>query len=70
MDRDEAGGSLNRYKKDSFYWYQEVIATDGATIDYINRKNPNSAPQNRGVEVGFLHLCLILTIHDFCPKRH
>ena len=33
VDRDEAGGSLNRYKKDSFYWYQEVIATDGATID-------------------------------------
>lgn len=32
VDRDERGGSLKRYKKDSFHWYQEVIATDGATV--------------------------------------
>lgn len=33
VDRDEEGGSLNRYKKDSFYWYQKVIATDGASVE-------------------------------------
>lgn len=32
VDRDEEGGSLDRYKKDSYYWYQEVIRTNGATI--------------------------------------
>ena len=33
VDRDEEGGNLNRYKKDSFYWYKEVIATDGASVE-------------------------------------
>lgn len=33
VDREEEeGGTLNRYKKDSFYWYQKVIATDGALL--------------------------------------
>jgi len=30
VDREEAeGSSMNRYKKDSFYWYQAVIASNG-----------------------------------------
>lgn len=32
VDQDEVGGSLDRYKKDSFYWYQEVIQTNGGAI--------------------------------------
>ena len=33
VDRDEQeGGSLTRYKKDSFYWYQKVIQTNGACL--------------------------------------
>ncbi|MCH1942683.1 glycoside hydrolase family 1 protein [Holdemania massiliensis] len=32
VDRDEKGGNLNRYKKDSFYWYKNVIATNGESI--------------------------------------
>lgn len=33
VDRDEAeGGTLNRYKKDSFYWYKEVIKNNGEDI--------------------------------------
>jgi len=30
---DEGNGSLNRYKKKSFDWYKEVIATNGAEIN-------------------------------------
>lgn len=33
VDRDKNGGSLNRYKKDSFYWYQKVIRTNGSDIE-------------------------------------
>lgn len=29
---DENSGTLNRYKKDSFYWYQEVIRTNGENL--------------------------------------
>ncbi|GGP11748.1 glycoside hydrolase family 1 protein [Oceanobacillus neutriphilus] len=29
---DEGNGSYNRYPKDSFYWYKDVIATNGADI--------------------------------------
>ena len=29
---DEGHGSYNRYKKDSFYWYQNVINTNGASL--------------------------------------
>lgn len=34
VDRDDLGnGSLNRYKKDSFAWYQKVISTNGEDLD-------------------------------------
>ncbi len=34
VDRDDEGkGSLARYKKDSFYWYKKVIATQGEDLD-------------------------------------
>lgn len=34
VDRDDAGnGSLERYRKDSFYWYKKVIASDGIDLD-------------------------------------
>ena len=29
---DEGNGTLNRYKKDSFYWYKKVIASDGTDL--------------------------------------
>ena len=33
VDRDDNGqGSLNRYKKQSFHWYKEVIETNGASL--------------------------------------
>lgn len=33
VDADNAGkGSYDRYKKDSFYWYQHVIATNGKSL--------------------------------------
>ncbi|OTO71976.1 MULTISPECIES: glycoside hydrolase family 1 protein [unclassified Enterococcus] len=30
---DEGNGTLKRLKKDSFYWYQEVIATNGESLE-------------------------------------
>ena len=34
VDRDDEGnGTLNRYKKDSFYWYKKVIETQGEDLD-------------------------------------
>ena len=34
VDRDDLGrGSLERYKKDSFYWYKKVIASNGEELD-------------------------------------
>ena len=30
---DECKGSLDRYRKDSFYWYQKVIATNGEDLE-------------------------------------
>lgn len=30
---DEGKGTFNRYKKDSFYWYKKVIASNGADLD-------------------------------------
>ena len=34
VDRDDQGnGTLARSKKDSFYWYKKVIASDGADLD-------------------------------------
>ena len=33
VDKDDAGnGTLNRTKKDSFFWYQKVIATNGEDL--------------------------------------
>ena len=33
VDRDNEGkGSLERSRKKSFYWYKEVIATNGASV--------------------------------------
>lgn len=34
VDADNEGqGTFNRYKKDSFYWYKEVIASNGKYLD-------------------------------------
>ncbi len=34
VDRDDKGnGTLNRYKKKSFYWYKKVIASNGEDLD-------------------------------------
>ncbi|MCI8402330.1 MAG: family 1 glycosylhydrolase [Lachnospiraceae bacterium] len=34
VDKDNEGnGSLDRYRKDSFYWYKKVIATNGEDLD-------------------------------------
>lgn len=34
VDRDDLGnGTYQRYRKDSFYWYKKVIATDGEDLD-------------------------------------
>ncbi|MBR4470481.1 MAG: glycoside hydrolase family 1 protein [Erysipelotrichaceae bacterium] len=30
---DEGNGTFNRYKKDSFYWYKKVIASNGEDLD-------------------------------------
>ena len=33
VDRnDDGSGTLNRYKKKSFYWYKDVIATNGEAL--------------------------------------
>lgn len=32
VDRDEEGGSMDRYKKDSYYWYKEVISSNGKNL--------------------------------------
>ncbi len=32
VERDEEGGTLERHKKDSYYWYQKVIATNGMNL--------------------------------------
>ena len=33
VDKDDEGhGTLDRSKKDSFYWYQKVIRTNGADL--------------------------------------
>ena len=35
VDRnDDGSGTLNRYKKKSFYWYKEVIESNGETLYY------------------------------------
>ena len=33
VDKDDKGhGTLNRYRKDSFYWYQKVIQSQGEDL--------------------------------------
>ena len=29
---EEEGSSMNRYKKDSYYWYKKVIETNGDEV--------------------------------------
>lgn len=37
VDREEEeGSSMNRYKKDSFYWYKKVIKTNGEELTFTN----------------------------------
>lgn len=37
VDRNDDGtGTLERYKKKSFYWYKEVIASNGESLDKLN----------------------------------
>ena len=31
-EEDENSGTLNRYKKDSYYWYKKVIETNGEEL--------------------------------------
>ena len=34
VDKNNDGsGTLNRYRKDSFYWYKKVIASNGEDLD-------------------------------------
>ncbi|WP_143792427.1 family 1 glycosylhydrolase, partial [Oenococcus oeni] len=34
VDKDDQGkGSLKRLKKDSFFWYQQVIQSNGSQLD-------------------------------------
>ena len=34
VDKDnEGGGTLGRSRKDSFYWYRKVIASNGGDLD-------------------------------------
>mgnify|MGYP004684250017 FL=1 len=44
VDRNDKGeGTLNRYRKRSFYWYKKVISTNGASLDEVpaNKMEPN-----------------------------
>jgi 6-phospho-beta-glucosidase len=42
VDADDAGqGSYDRVRKDSFYWYQQLVATNGAVLDAAT---PPAAP--------------------------
>ena len=34
VDRDDEGnGTMERYRKDSFHWYQRVIASNGGVLE-------------------------------------
>jgi 6-phospho-beta-glucosidase len=36
VDADDSGnGSYDRYRKDSFYWYQKVISSNGENLENI-----------------------------------
>lgn len=38
---DEGNGSLKRIKKDSFYWYKEVIASNGKNLNKVATEKEN-----------------------------
>ena len=39
VDRnDDGSGSLQRYRKKSFHWYRDVIASNGAALQTRNRR--------------------------------
>ncbi|WP_283584319.1 glycoside hydrolase family 1 protein [Limosilactobacillus difficilis] len=41
VDLDDQGrGSGKRYKKDSYYWYRDVIKSNGATLSKFGKKEP------------------------------
>ena len=33
-EEEEGSGTLNRFKKDSYYWYEKVIASNGGQMDF------------------------------------
>lgn len=40
VDADDKGkGSMNRYRKDSFYWYKKMIASNGENLEYLKEKD-------------------------------
>jgi 6-phospho-beta-glucosidase len=48
VDRDDEGnGTLERFKKKSFYWYKKVIETNGQDLssDNLEIQEPLAVPQ-------------------------
>lgn len=46
VDRDDNGqGSDRRFKKDSFYWYQHVIATNGSDFEPVRKESHSKQPE-------------------------
>ncbi|MCH4009231.1 6-phospho-beta-glucosidase [Companilactobacillus sp.] len=45
-ENDDGSGSLARYKKDSFYWYQHVIETNGADLSKTVGENDEASQSN------------------------
>lgn len=44
VDRNDRGeGSLKRYRKKSFYWYKEVITTNGESLFVEGEKNDSKS---------------------------
>ena len=44
VDRNDCGeGSLKRYRKKSFYWYKEVIATNGESLFVKDKKDDSNS---------------------------
>ena len=44
VDRNDCGeGSLKRYRKKSFYWYKEVIATNGESLFIKDKKDDSNS---------------------------
>src|SRR5699024_10782930 len=62
VDKDNAGnGTLARSRKDSFYWYKQVIATNGADLGEYITQNAQRASGLAGRP--------ILTMKDFAPRK-